>query len=135
MRSIWLAKILKKRIKLFFINNDIFATKILKKFKIAFRITTTNFPLKILEAQLIKTFKPNLVICDSPVISDNWFKYFYYQNIKTLEICNSQRNSKFSQYKLWPEVYPKGLNLKKTDSDLITHLSHLPIGLALKKKQ
>ena len=36
MRSIWLAKILKKKNKIiFFINNDIFATKILKKFKIA----------------------------------------------------------------------------------------------------
>ena len=114
MRSIWLAKILKKKNKIiFFINNDIFATKILKKFKIAFRITTIDLPLKILEAKLIKTFKPNLVICDSPIISDNWFKYFYYQNVKTLEICNSQKNSKFSQYKLWPEVYPKGLNQKK----------------------
>tara|TARA_E500000178_G_C17037687_1_gene764356 strand:+ start:6423 stop:7406 length:984 start_codon:yes stop_codon:yes gene_type:complete len=114
MRSIWLAKILKKKNKIiFFINNDTLAKKMLRKFRIAFRITTTNFPLKILEAKLIKTFRPNLLICDSPIISDNWFKYFYYQNIKTLEICNSQRNSKFSQYKLWPEVYPKGLNQKK----------------------
>ena len=81
---------------------------------------------------MIKTFKPNLVICDLPIISDNWFKYFYYQNVKTLEICNSQKNLNLVNIS-WLEVYPKGLNQKKNRSDLITLSFHLHIGLVLKK--
>lgn len=135
MRSIWLAKVLKKKNKIiFFINNNIFAKKILKKFKIAFRITIKDFPLKISEAKLIKKFNPDLIICDSPTSSDNWFKYLNYQNVKTLEICNSQKNSKFSQYKLWPEVYPKGLNIKKNRFGFDYSLISPAYSLSYKKK-
>ena len=115
MRSIWLSKSLKKLKNfkiIFFINNDSFSKKILKKHKIKYQLSNSEFPLTFSEAKSISKLKPNLVICDSPKISNRWFKFFVRKNFKTLEICSEKNFSNLSDYKLWPETYPKGLRKK-----------------------
>ena len=118
MRTIWLAKAVKKKLncKIFFIiNKNKFFFKFSKLINLSGCIYTNNdknYDLSFENIKKILKLNPDLLVDDTPdKIKKNWFRILNKNKIKILSITSSY--NKYSNYFLMPE------NHKKIDNQFI----------------